>query len=137
MADKDISSQTKEELLEVIKKQNRIIDAYSGWMKLKNMNRGVFNFIWDNQFKKIAVYGMSRLGKSLCEELSANGFRSVYVIDRDHNVKCNRYPLYSIEDELPETDVVFITSLASYEEIVDELAKKLKCPLLSLEDILS
>ena len=132
----DEDNQVIERLLETIRKDKKILDAYERWLRLKTRSCGVYQFILDNDFKKVAVYGMGSLGRSLCDELSHNQVEVVYVIDKNKNIKCDGYQCYTIQDELPEADVVIITPITYFEEISAELSKKLTCPLLSLDDII-
>lgn len=130
-------SQMVDRLLEIIDKNREITGLYERWMRLKTRSGGVFTFIRDNEFKKVAVYGMGTLGRSLCDELAYNGIEIVYIMDRDKNVRYREYPCYTMQDELPEADVIIITPITSFEEIQAGLAKQVDCPLLSLDDIIS
>ena len=132
----DGNNQVIERLLETITKNNKILNVYERWIKLKTRSGGVHQFIQDNGFRKVAVYGMGSLGRSLCDELSHNQVEVVYVIDKNININCGEYQCYTMQDEFPEVDVVIITPITYFEEIAKELSKKLSCPLLSLDDII-
>lgn len=132
----DENNQVIERLLETIKKNNKIVDVYERWMRLETRSGGVYQFILDNGFRKVAIYGMGNLGRSLCDELSHNQVEVVYVIDKNKSINCSGYQCYTMQDELPEADVVIITPITYFEEISKELSKKLTCPLLSLDDII-
>lgn len=122
-------------LLERIEKQNKIIELYERWIKSLSMGDKICEFIQKNMFKKIAVYGMGSLGRSLCSELVRYGIEIVYIIDKNKNISFNEYPSYTLQDKLPDADLIIITPITYYDEIVDELERKVDCALLSLEDI--
>lgn len=126
---------TIEKLNETIAKNHRILNLYERWMKWKNDGYGVFSFIQNNDFKNVAVYGMGSLGRSLCSELESQNIKVMYVIDQNSYSEKSDYIYYSIQDELPEADVIIITPIMSHEEIAEKLVEKVRCPLLSLDDI--
>ena len=43
--------------------------------------------------------------------------------------------VYSLEDELPDTDVIVVTPYASFKEIKEILEEKVSCPIVSLEEV--
>lgn len=131
----DARDQIIEGILAENKKFNQIISLYERWMKLKNDNGGVFAFIRDNGFKRVVVYGMGSLGRSLCGELSTHNIEVPYVMDRRKEVPCS-YPLYAVEDNLPDADLIIVTAISAYEEIKKKLGEKMGCPILSLDDII-
>ena len=45
-------------------------------------------------------------------------------------------PILTIEDELPEVDVVVVTAVFYYDQIAEGLLNRIECPVVSLEDIL-
>lgn len=132
------SNQIIESLIEVIHKQERIIKIYEKWIELKINEGTILEFILKNEFKKIAIYGIGSLGRSLCRELELlrQSVEIAYIVDKNPEVEYENYMFYTMQDELPEVDVMIITPIAFYEEIVLELAQKVNCPLLSLEDII-
>lgn len=131
----DARDQIIEGILAENKKFNQIIKVYERWMKLKNDNSGVFAFIRDSGFERVVVYGLGSLGRSLCGELCAQNIDVPYVMDRRKGIPCG-YPLYAIEDDLPDADLIIVTAISAYEEVREKLSKKMCCPILSLDDII-
>lgn len=127
--------QTIEILNKITAKNHKIINLYERWMKWKNDNCGIFTFIQNNDFKKVAVYGLGSLGRSLCSELESQGIEIAYIIDQSADIKTENCKIYTMQDELPDADAIIITPIMLYEEIAEELAKKMRCPILSLDDI--
>ena len=116
-------------------KDGRIIQLYHQWMKVKHMGKSVEKFLIDNNYNSIAIYGMGYLGKSLYNELKDSSINIDYIIDRNKdNVKVD-CEVYSPVENLPETDLVIVTAIASMDEIVDDLTDKVT-GLMSLEDII-
>lgn len=128
-------NQVIDSLLERIEKQNKIIGLYEKWIKSLSMGDEICEFIQKNMFKKVAVYGMGSLGRSLCSELKRQKIDIAYVIDKNVNISCNEFPSYTLQDKLPDVDLIIITPITYYDEIMAELEGKVNCTLLSLEDI--
>ena len=133
---KGCAGQLIDSLSEDVRKLNKYLEIYERWIDLKNAGSGVCQFIRENGFERIAIYGAGRLGRSLCNDLKHEGIRPVYLIDQNKTVTYEDYPVYTLENELPEADVVIITPVRLYEEIAEMLEEKIFCPLLSLEDII-
>ena len=79
---------------------------------------------------------MSYAGETLIEELSESDITVAYGIDKEAGSLCSDIELVTLEDDLKEVDAVVVTAITFYEEIAEKLEKKLKCPVISLEDIL-
>ena len=87
-------------------------------------------------YRHIAVYGMAELGNRLMEDLEDSSVQIDYGIDRDISCSIARIDeVYYPEDELPETDVIVVTPYSMFEEIKELLEKKVKCPVISLEEV--
>ena len=128
-------NQIIDNLLEKIQKKDQIIELYERWIKTSNINGGIAEFISNNKFKRVAIYGMSSLGRSLYTELRKHGIEIAYVIDRRKNVLCEGCTVYTLQDDLPNVDLIIVTAITYYDEIASMLGERIDCALLSLEDI--
>lgn len=105
------------------------------WIKTKQGGRHIKEYLEQNGYKSVAVYGMSHVGKCLLEELKDCDVEIKYAVDRNVAVNSN-IEIYTPEDALPEADVMIVTAVYYYNEIHDNLKDKVTCPIVSLEDIL-
>lgn len=71
----------------------------------------------------MAIYGMGALGNLLYEELEKEGIIVSFVMDNNIGVFCD-CPVYSLEDDIPDVDIVLVTVEVQVGEIIDSLAKK-------------
>ena len=70
----------------------------------------------------IAAYGYAELGQLLCRELSKDGFRVSYVMDkRVDDTKEDEFPVFQPQKGLPRVDAVVVTAVYYFDEIKDEL----------------
>lgn len=106
------------------------------WVKVKQEGKNLSDYFKENGFHTIAVYGMSYAGETLIEELSESDIAVAYGIDKEAGSLYSDIELVTLDDDLKEVDAVVVTAITFYEEIAEKLEKKLKCPVISLEDIL-
>ena len=106
------------------------------WVKVKQEGKNLSEYFKENGFHTIAVYGMSYAGETLIEELSESDIVVAYGIDKEAGSLYSDIELVTLDDDLKEVDAVVVTAITFYEEIAEKLEKKLKCPVISLEDIL-
>ena len=81
---------------------------------------------------KVRLYA----GETLLEELRETQIQVVYGIDKNAENIYSDISILSLEDTLDDVDAIVVTAVTFFDEIEDELHKKVNCPILSLEDIL-
>lgn len=107
------------------------------WLEIKNEGKNAAVYFEEMRYKHIAVYGMAELGNRLSEDLADSSICIDYGIDKDVCCCIARIDeVYSPEDELPEVDAIVVTPYAVFEEIKNDLKEKVKCPIISLEDVI-
>lgn len=106
------------------------------WVKVKQGGKNLASFFEINGYHKIAIYGMSYAGKTLVDELKGTNIKVLYGIDKSEDSLYEDIKVVSLEDSLESVDAVVITAITFFEEIEENLSKKMECPIISLEDIL-
>lgn len=107
------------------------------WLELKNEGKSITSYFEREGYGHIAIYGMAELASRLSEELAGTSVVIDYGIDRD--ISCSIAwisEIYFPEDELPETDAIIVTPYSSFDSIKEILEKKVKCPVVSLEEVI-
>lgn len=115
-------------------KNHKLYLLASEWIKKRQMKKGAAEFFRNHGFHSAAIYGMGILGERLAEELKEENIDICYGIDR-RDIPAE-FPIYKIDDDLPEADVIIVTAVYEFEEIEEILKKKTDCPIYSLEDII-
>ena len=106
------------------------------WVKIKQEGKNLCKYFLDNNYKDIAIYGMSYVGETLVEELRNTEINIKYGIDKNADTIFSDIELTTIEESLEMVDVVVVTAITYFDEVAEKLSKKLDCPIISLEDIL-
>lgn len=105
------------------------------WFTSYLSGRKISDWIVENGYKTVAIYGMGVLGElaysNLCKE---NEICVKYGIDRRKSIKIDGLNTYSLDDKPERVDLIVVTAVTSYEEIKSEINKKIgfDCNVISL-----
>ena len=105
------------------------------WVDVKQRGNNLSEYFKKNNYKKIAVYGMSYAGERLIKELENTEIEVVYGIDRNAENIYSETPIYTLNDSLEKVDAVVVSSVYYFSEIKEELEQHFDCPIISLEDV--
>ena len=78
---------------------------------------------------------MSYLGESLVRELKDSDVKVQYGIDKNAENIYSSVDVINLSADLPKVDVIVVTTVFFFDEVVEELADIVNCPVMSLEDI--
>ncbi len=106
------------------------------WVKIKQEGKDLASYFEKKGYKKIAVYGMSFAGETLVDELKGTDIQVLYGIDKRGDSIYADIDIVTMEQSLDAVDAVVVTAVTFFEEIEEELCRKVECPILSLGDIL-
>lgn len=105
------------------------------WVKVKQEGKNLSSFFEKNNYRKVAIYGMSYIGETLLEELKGTEIEVAYGIDK--RVLSGHADLKIVfPEELPgRVDAIVVTAIDFFDEIEEMLREKVECPIISIEDI--
>jgi len=105
------------------------------WLWLKENGLSLSSFFQKRDIKRIALYGIGILGRHVIAELQGSDIEIKYGIDRAAKVINREFPVYTLEDELPEIDVIVVTITDEFLNIKKNLSRKIACPIISLREV--
>lgn len=105
------------------------------WVKVYQSGHTLEHYFEKNHYKKIAVYGMSEMGYMVLKELQDTAVEVAYCIDRNADNVFAEIDVRRPDAELPQVDVVVVAVVQFYDEVKENLEKKLSCPIVSLSDV--
>lgn len=127
----------------MIEKTQKLADKYltlflmmNQWVKVKQADKKLEQCFTQKGYRRIAIYGMSYVGETLVRELKDTDVKVIYGIDRNAGGLSCDVEVFSVEDALESVDAVVVTPITYFQEIYQQLSKKLDCPIISMEDIL-
>ena len=107
------------------------------WARIKQEGNGLEAYFIKNNYKRIAVYGMSYVGVRFVKELKDSEVEIVYGIDKNADNIHSEIKMVTMDDELLSVDAVIVTLLAEFDEVCSLLEKKVNCPIIAIEDIVN
>lgn len=134
-----VSKIKTEEYLKMRDMSEKHLELYlmmNQWVKIKQEGKNLAAYFKENGYRKIAIYGMSHVGKTLINELKGTEIEVAYGIDKKINGNCTDINIVSADEVLDNIDVVVVTAITFFDEIEDMLLSKVDCPIIALDDIL-
>lgn len=107
------------------------------WFALKGKGIYLKEYFEAYGYRSIAIYGMADLGQFLLHELQESDIKVVYAVDRRAEKLTSDVTILTMEDELPAVEVIVVTAVYFYNQILEGLKEKIDCPILSMEDVLN
>ncbi|MCM1231276.1 MAG: hypothetical protein NC489_14240 [Ruminococcus flavefaciens] len=113
------------------------------WKFAEQEGRKLTDKLREMHVKKIAVYGMGKVGWLVCNEILQSDIELAYAIDKNaERLAYNAFSdipdvfLFTPDDELGEVDAVIVTAVNSFNEIEEFLKPKINGQIISLKDII-
>lgn len=121
---------------QLVSKNEKIIQILDEFLSIKQEGKSLKSYFKEYDYKKIAIYGLGYLGKRLYDELKTIDVEVVFFIDKNIESQDDGIPVYTPDQDLPNADVVVITPVFYFHNIENELEAYVKCPIVSMEDVL-
>ncbi len=116
-------------------KNKRYLNALY-WMYIReDLYDKLSRYFEKKNFKEIAIYGMGQMGELLAKYLKDIGVLVQYGIDKNADYIYSDIEVVYLEDIQSGPDLVIVTPIMDYEIISCVIREKLKCEVISLEDI--
>lgn len=105
------------------------------WMIIKEEGKSLVSFFEKNDYSQIAIYGLGKIGNHLLRELEGSSIQILYAIDAKGEELNSNIEVYTLDDEIPEADVIVVTATFDYEDIRKKLEEKVACEIISIDDV--
>ncbi|NBH84997.1 hypothetical protein D7X88_17195 [bacterium C-53] len=132
----NVSNKKVKKTKDMSEKHLQMFFMMNQWVRLNQAGKSLVSYFEYNNYKKIAIYGMSYAGETLLNELKDTDITVAYGIDKNADSLRSEIKLYTMEDELDPIDAVVVTAITFFDEVEEKLLEKVECPVISLEDIL-
>lgn len=112
------------------------------WVNLKQEGKNLASYFEKKGYHRIAIYGMSYAGCTFYDELLGSDIEIAYLIDRNEKKaiglgKGFGAKFVSMDETLEEVDAIVVTPITFFDEIERNLREKVKCPVVSLKEIIN
>lgn len=106
------------------------------WLSAKQDNKNIADYLLNKGYKNIAIYGLGYIGRTLLKELKGTEILVNYVIDNSiETAEDDSVSVYNMNDSLEVVDAVIVTAVTWFDEIKEQLSKKIDCDVISFEQI--
>lgn len=123
-------------LQEISDKYYTLFLMLNQWLAIKQEGKNLYSYFEKYGYRRIAIYGMSYVGKSLFNELKGKPIEVVYGIDKNFDKNDGELRILNPNDNLEDVDVIIVTPITFFNEIEEILSVKINCPVISLGDVL-
>lgn len=106
------------------------------WVQNKSENKDISSYFINKKINTIAIYGMNYIGNTLYVDLKNTPIKVEYAIDSNAECMYAECELYTLQDSLRKVDAVIVTPLIGFDEIKEQIAKKMDCKIISIEEII-
>lgn len=117
-------------------KFNFYFQLLSQWLTLKESGTSIESMLSVLNYKTIGIYGMGNIGRHLYAELKDSNIKVEYAIDKNTKLNIDDLDIISLEDDFMEVDAVIITVPFEFYSIEEKLSQKVKCPIISIEELI-
>lgn len=118
-----------------LRKYSYFTRLFDKWLCLKESGKTLWSYFSNKKYKHIAIYGLGMAGNHLLADLENSSIEIVYGIDKLGNQLRQNFPIYTMDAELPEADVIVVSVIYDFDSIYKSLKGKFSGPIVSLEEI--
>ena len=93
-----------------IEKNNANVDLLNRWLTLRDRNISIARYLEDNEYKKVAIYGLGMLGNHLYEEVRKTGIE-IAGIDQAEIYNNFDMKIYKPLEIFDGVDLIIVTPL--------------------------
>lgn len=117
-------------------KQSLYLRLLNKWLMNYQHGIRIENYLLNQGFHKIAIYGCGMLGERLYQELADSKIYVAYGIDQKGIAISPNLQTYTLQDFVEEVDGIIISVISEFSAIRRSLRQKVTCPIISLEDVI-
>ena len=108
------------------------------WIQIKDKGINITEYLEEQGYSRIAIYGIGDIGKLCCDEiLASEDIKIINIIDAATQGDYKGYSIIRPEHISGNIDAIIITPIYCYYGIAEILCKLTTAKLISLEDIIT
>lgn len=106
------------------------------WVKVKQKNIDIAEYIYEKGYKNIAIYGMGEIGSVFYDEIKNSVVNVKYGIDKIDDIRFENLTIVNPSDNLENVDAIIVTPVSAFDEIREMLEKNIDCKIIALDDLI-
>lgn len=118
-------------------KYRNFFRVFERMLNLKLDGKCISKYISDKNYKRVAIYGLGIVGKSLAKVLENESVNIVCGIDQDkYKDRFFKFPVYTLQEKLKNIDIIIVTVEDEYSHIKSELEKRVNADIVKVSYLL-
>ncbi len=113
-----------------------LLEMMSRWVRDKQDGKNFADYLNKKGYRRIAVYGMSYAGECLVNELKETNVKVAFGIDQRAETMNSDVDVKTMNEKWEEVDAIVVTAITFFDEIKENLEKKVTCDIISLEELI-
>lgn len=109
---------------------------YKQWAEFCESESNLALFFQAGNYKDIAIYGSGKMSELLIRICSKSDIRVRYLIGSNSGVKHGYLPIYQIDTELPQVDIIVVSTTENYMWIEKEICRKNGVEVISIQEVI-
>ncbi len=109
---------------------------YNQWGKIYKTGKSIGYFLSEKGYRRVAVYGHGELTERLVHELEISDIKVEYLLYSNITVRDANIPIYNIDMDFPDVDLIIVTDTARYLEIENIICKRKLIEVISIHELL-
>ncbi len=106
------------------------------WIKVHQQKKSLHHYFENKGYKHIAIYGMNDIAYAILGELKDTETEVDFCIDRNADNLFIEVDCYRPDEEMPDVDACVVALPELYNSIAETIQPILKCPIVSIEDVI-
>lgn len=106
------------------------------WVSNLNEQKSISNYLINNGYRNIIIYGAGKIGICLCEELIKGGLNVEYIVDKNKQGNHMGIPIEKEFKTNTKVDLIIITAIFDSFKIIQELSIQDRVPIECLDNII-
>lgn len=122
--------------INILEKYRKMFFVCDRWMDLECHSGSISEYLYSQNIRKVAVYGMGYIGKQLVNRLKGTNVSLIGAIDRNAGFINTDIMVMRPEEFEQEADLVIITVLDNTEAVLQDVKKCFDIPAITINQLL-
>lgn len=119
-----------------LEKYRAMFFLYDKWMHLECYKECLSKYLYQQEIRKVAIYGMGYIGKQLVDRLKGTEILVCGAIDRNAGFIDSEVPVMRIGEFDKKPDLIIVTVIENTEKIIQDIEHEINIPAIAIQQLL-
>lgn len=122
--------------IDLLEKYRTMFFVYDRWMRLESRKESLSEYLYQQEVRNVAVYGMGHIGKQLVDRLKGTDILVCGAIDRNARFIDVGIPVVRLEEFDKKPDLIIVTVTGNTEKIIHDIEHEIKISAITIQRLL-